>query len=372
MSNTNDAVVIRWDSFKVIGLRTVAARAMVLAAVALCGGCGVDWAYLLPAAAGQFRLIADSVPIDTAIEHGQLGDDQVAKLRLIQDARLHARDAMGLSVKDNFTKFYDSKGQAVAFNVSASRKDKLEPREWWFPIVGTVPYLGYFDRAAADAKVAWLADEGLDVFMYEIEAYSGIGFIPNLVLSPLLKRSEISIAQTVFHELLHSTVWHGDNTSFNESLASFYGRRGAISYLTETYPDQPEKVQEAMEQFEDVDRYTESMLVLFDDLEVLYASDVSAEEKIAAREAVYQAGRERFAAEVQPLMNSPGRYNWVQDIPANNAWMLGIRRYHLDLDTFERVFAATGEDWSAMLAVVREAARHSDPYAYLREWLTAR
>lgn len=350
---------------------TTALAIVLLTGNALVGGCGVDLAYLIPAAAGQIKLLWRSVPIRVAIRDGHLTEDQVAKLEVIQDARAYARDVMGLDVENNFTKFYDSGGKPVAFNVSACRKDAFEPRLWRFPVVGTVPYLGFFDRAAADAEFDRLTGEGLDVFMYEIEAYSGIGFIPNLVLSPLLERSEIHIVETIFHELLHSTIWRPDDTSFNESLATFYGRTGTVEYLADRYPDQSELVQEAIGLFEDNDRYTDFMLTLFNDLDTFYSSDLSTEEKIAGREAVYQGGRDRFVTEVQDLMNRPERYDWVRNLPANNAWMLGVRRYNLDLEVFEQVFTATGRDWVVSLRLFRDAASRSDPYGYLRASLTS-
>ena len=338
-------------------------------ATLLAGGCGIDFGYLLPAAAGQVSILSDSVPIEDAISQGRLTEDQLAKLDLIQDVRAYARDIMGLNVEGNYTRFYDSGGEPVAFNVSASRKDAFEPHLWWFPIVGTVPYLGFFDRPAADAEFDRLVLEGFDVLMYEIQAYSGIGFLPNIVLSPMLERSEVTIVDTIFHELLHSTVWRPNDTSFNESLATFYGRTGAARYLADRYPDQPEIIQEAVEVFDDIDRYTDFMLTLFHELDAFYSSDLSTQDKIAGREAIYRAGRERFATEVQPLMNWPERYDWVADFPANNAWMLGIQRYNLDLEVFEQVFAATGENWSASLELFRDAAGRTDPYDYLRAWL---
>ncbi|UCC28767.1 MAG: aminopeptidase [Phycisphaerales bacterium] len=350
---------------------TMGLAIVLLTGNALVGGCGVDFAYLIPAAAGQIKLLWRSVPIGVAIRDGRLTEDQVAKLEAIQDARAYARDVMGLNIKNNFTKFYDSGGKPVAFNVSACRKDAFEPRLWRFPIVGTVPYLGFFDRAAADAEFNRLAGEGLDVFMYEIEAYSGIGFIPNLVLSPLLERSEIHIVETIFHELLHSTIWRPNDTSFNESLATFYGRTGTVEYLADRYPDLPELVQEAIGLFEDSDRYTDFMLTLFNDLDAFYSSDLSTEDKIAGREAVYQAGRDRFATEVQHLMNWPERYDWVRNLPANNAWMLGVRRYNLDLEVFEQVFTAADRDWVVSLRLFRDAAGRLDPYGYLRASLTS-
>ena len=78
-------------------------------------------------------------------------EEQVAKLELILDTREYARDVMGLTLGSDYEKFYDSGGDAVMFNVSACRRDAFEPRQWTFPIVGTVPYLGFFNRPAANA-----------------------------------------------------------------------------------------------------------------------------------------------------------------------------------------------------------------------------
>jgi predicted aminopeptidase len=348
------------------GTTQLAVRCLGMATALLLLGAGcIDLGYLIPAAIGQLDLLRNSIPISQAIDDGGLSEEQAAKLELILDAREYARDVIGLNVGNDYTTFYESGGEPVAYNVSACRKDAFEPKLWQFPIVGTVPYLGFFDYDAALARYDQLTAEGLDVFMYEVDAYSGLGYFSNPVLSPMLDRSEISLADTVFHELLHSTIWRANDTSFNESLATFVGRTAAVRYITDRYPDRPELVREAMDLFEDGDRYSDAMLALFNDLDSFYSSGLSSEARIAGREAIYQAGRDRFAAEVQPLMNRPERYDWVRSIPTNNAWMMGIRRYNLDLDVFERVFAATGEDWPASMELFRASARTADPYAFL-------
>ncbi len=335
----------------------------------LCGGCGVDLGYIFGVAVGQIDILLHSVPIACALESGDLSEEQVGKLELIRDVREYARDAIGLSVGDNYTKFYDSSGNPVAYNVSACRKDAFEPRLWTFPIVGTLPYLGFFSRSERDAKVEELEAQGYDVSTYEVDAYSGLNFFPTVVMSPMLERSVISLTDTVIHELLHSTIWHANDVPFNESLATFFGRTGAIKYFQDRYSDQPELVQQATATFEDSDRYSDFALTLFNDLNEYYSSELSSDEKISGRESVYQAGRDRFAAEVQPLMNCPECYDWVQHLPTNNAYMMGVKRYNLDLGVFERVFSAASEDWATSIQLFREAAAEADPYAYLLSWL---
>ncbi len=348
--------------------RASALLACGLALVILTCGCGVDFAYLLPAAAGQVELLANSVPIEDAISAGTLTDEQIEKLKLIEDVRDYASGVIGLVVNDNYTTFYDSRGEDVAYNISACRKDSFTPRTWTFPFVGTVPYLGYFDYSQAVAKRDSLQAEGLDTMMYPIDAYSGIGYFVNPILSPMLERAELDLIDTVIHELLHNTIWRANDTSYSESLATFVGRRGTLSYIADRMADDPDKLAEATQKAEDTDRYNDFALDLYNELDAFYRSSLSSEEKVSGRDTLYQAGRDRFTSEIKPLMNIPSNYEWVKKLPANNAWMMSVRRYNLDLDVFERVFEANNGDWEASLTVFDAASRANDAFAYLDSW----
>ena len=342
-----------------------------LAGLVAHAGCNVDFGYLIPAAAGQLKLLQQTVPIDQAIASGDLTDQQVAKLKLILDVRDYAASRMHLDVENNYTMFYDAGDQPVAINLSASRKDALAPKLWSFPIVGTVPYLGFFDPAAATKRRRQLESEDWDVFTYEIDAYSAVGFFPNPVLSPMLERDDVSLVDTIMHELLHGTVWRVNDTPFNESLATFVGRRGAESYFADRFPDQSDFIRTAGEQFEDVDRFMAFMLDLVEQLDAYYHSDLKSSAKITGRAALIREAAGRFERDVLPLMHHPEPFAWIANgLPVNNAWYLGIRRYNLDLDVFEQVFEATGRDWPQSISLFREAAADPAPYQYLREWLS--
>lgn len=340
--------------------------------LAATAGCDVDFVYLIPAAVGQLDLLARIEPIDDVLARDELSADERAKLELIVDARRFAGEVIGLNVEDNYTMFFNSHGRPVATNVSASRKDRFEPKLWRFPVVGTVPYLGYFNPAAAMAKRRELERQNFDVFTYEIDAYSGLSFFPNPVLSPMLRRDEYSLVDTVIHELLHSTIWRMNDTSFNESLATFFGRTGAEQYFMTRFPDQPERIDRALRRFEDNDRYFDFMTGLVADMEIFYSSDLSSDHKIAARDGLIRVATSRFDAQIRPLMNEPEAFEWVRDLPANNAFLLGIRRYHLNTDIFAQVFEAVGRDWSLAIAVFAESANRPAPYAYLEDWLQGR
>jgi predicted aminopeptidase len=223
----------------------------------------------------------------------------------VEEVRLFARDEIGLNVGDHYTTFYDAGDEPVAYNLSASLRDRFAPYYWTFPLVGSVPFLGFFDRELALAKRDELRTAGYDVFIYEVDAYYALGVFSNPILSPMLDRPEESLIDTVIHELTHGTVTRANDTSFNESLATFVGRTGAVQFLEHRFADEPERQAAALARFADIDTYSEFMLTVYNELDAYYQSDLPSDAKISGRESVYQAGRDRFSAEIQAHLNNP-------------------------------------------------------------------
>lgn len=333
------------------------------------GGCGPNAFYLPSLAVGQIDLMLNSIPIVDAIDGGELSGDQVAQLELILDVRAYARDTMALTVGNSYTLFYDNARAARIYNVSASDQDRFRAMTWTFPIVGTVPYLGFFDEELAADEERALIEQGFDTFTYEVDAYSTLGFLPNPVRASFLERDTISLTDTVIHELLHSTAWRPGDTEFNESLATFVGRTGALEYLGGRFGADSAITREAISRFEDSDRFNAFMFDLYEQLDTFYNSDIGYQEKIAGREEIFESARSRFMSDIQSLMNVPENYQWVERLPSNNAWMLANYRYNLDLVLFERVHEATGLDWPLTINVFQEATAAGDPKVYLRDWL---
>lgn len=344
------------------------AGAALAACALLAAGCD-NTLYVLHAAEGQLAVQLGTEPIDRVLKSKRLPPEQQAKLELIVRVRKFAIERIGLRGGDSYTSFYDTHGKPLAFNLSAARRDRLTPRTWTFPIVGTLPYLAFFDARERDAWQARLEQRGYDTYTYELDAYSTLGYFPDPVRSPMLRRSERALADTIVHELVHNTIWRTDDTNFNESLATFVGRTGGMQFLAEEYGTDSEQVRDAADYYADLEVVNAFLARLYDELAAYYTQPRSGEELIAGREAVYQAGRERFAREVAPTLRSAKRFTFYNTLPTNNAWMLGNRRYNLDLDAFSRVYEKVGRDWRAALRVFREAAKApGDPFEYLRRW----
>ncbi len=331
--------------------------------------CGPDLLYLPSLAAGQLDVILKSTTIESAIDSGTLTDDQVRKLNLILDVRDYAINEMNLEARDSFTHFVDVSETGTLFNVSASQADQLRALTWSFPVVGTVPYLGFFDADLAANHEADLIAQGYDTWTYEVAAYSTLNFLPNPVRSTMLNRDDVALVDVVIHELLHNTVYRPSDTDFNESLATFVGRMGAVQYIRDRHPDNTDAIDFAIARNQDSDRYVEFIFNFQNELIDYYNSNESSAAKIAGREEMFQSARDDFAANVQQRMNYPENYDWVQNLPTNNAWMLGNFRYNLDLDLFADVFTAAGSHWPTAIAVYQSAAVAPDPKAFLRDYI---
>ncbi len=353
---------------------TSAAVRLVLLATLAVGLLGCDgFVYVTHLAENQLSISGETEPIDAVLASGRLSDDEQTKLELVVKARRFAADTMQLRAGSSYTTFYDTEGAPLAWNLSAARRDALVAKTWQFPVVGEVPYLAFFDEDYLRRIEADLNADGYDTQTYELDAYSTLGVFEDPVRSTMLRRSTLSLIETIIHELAHNTVWRPNATRFNESMANFVGRQGAIEFLTAEFGADSGWAEVAVAYYADLDTLNTFLLELFAELEAYYAQPLSADDKIAGREAVFAAARERFAADILPTLHYPDSFDGYANLPTNNAWMLAHERYHLDLDTFAAVHEATGGDWAATIDVFNAAAASAgDPFAHLQQWLAER
>ena len=99
------------------------------------------------------------------------------------------------------------RGDTLVLVLSAAYADRLKRYTWWFPVVGRVPYKGYFDYDAAKKARRQLAAEGFDTSLRPASAFSTLGFFNDPILSTTLAGDSIELANTVIHELTHNTFY---------------------------------------------------------------------------------------------------------------------------------------------------------------------
>lgn len=313
----------------------------------LLNGCGVD--FLWHVAVGQAKLLARRQPVEQVLEEAQLSPQEREKIRLILDVKAFAVAHLGLHADDSYTTYVDVGGPYVTYNVSAAPKDALQPYVWWFPIVGRMPYKGFFNKDRAVREARELDAQGYDTHVRGVGAYSTLGYFDDPILSSMLLYPDVTIMDTIIHELVHQTVWVKGSVSFNESLANFVGNQGTLAYLAWRYGSDAPEYQHYVDLRADGGVFREYMHALVERLQALYAQPLSRAEKIEHREQIFAEAKANYP-QVLPRMKTTAYQGYFTHRTLNNAVLLSFRRYHRGTAFFDQILAAYHGDVRQMLS----------------------
>jgi predicted aminopeptidase len=313
---------------------------------------------------GQIKLLARRQSIERVLQEGGLSAEAQKKLRLVLDVRAYAVDSLGLyASKKSYTTFVEVGGPYVIYNVSASQKDALEPYIWCFPIVGRVPYKGFFSKDAAQRQEQKLIAQGYDTYLRGVRAYSTLGYFGDPILSSMLAYHDFELVDTIIHELVHQTVWIKGSVSFNESLASFIAEKATRLYLAQhdgvTSPAY--RLYLALRADEVV--FQAYMHGIIARVEALYAQPLSREEKLRRREQLFLAARDDYPS-IFPRLKTKRYQRFFKQRWLNNAVLLAFRRYHRDMTFFEQTLASQGGDLRRMIAHVKTLRSDDIPASF--------
>ena len=214
----------------------------------VCLGIAVIWNwslifYGISQGIGQLRIVWNARPIEEVLKDPGFPDSLKQKLHLIKEIKRFAIDSLGLNDSENYQTIYDQKGEELMWVVTASEPFQLKPKTWNFPVVGSVPYKGFFDRDKALKELRNLEAEGWDVGMRNPGGWSTLGWFTDPILSGMLSRNEGDLASLIIHEMVHASVFIKDSVEFNENFASFIADSAAYNFLAWKYgKDSPEYV----------------------------------------------------------------------------------------------------------------------------------
>ena len=153
------------------------------------------------------------------------------RLRLVLKLRTFAEQSLKLPVDAHYRKYADVHRPYVVWNVEAAPEFSMQPKTWWYPLVGSLEYRGYFAERAARNYGRWLERRGYDVYIGGAQAYSTLGWFKDPVLNTFIFQPEADLAEVIFHELGHQRVFARGDTDFNEAFATTVGQEGARRWL---------------------------------------------------------------------------------------------------------------------------------------------
>lgn len=333
-----------------------------LLVLALLAGCSP--LYVLRAGYEEAKILSRREPIARLVRDSTTPPAQRDKLSLVLEVREFAADSLELDVGKSYTTFSQLDSDTLALILSAARRDRFEAHTWWFPIVGHVPYKGFFSERKAREAMAELEREGFDTYLRPTSAFSTLGWFNDPLVSPLLRYDSVSLAATVVHEVFHNTLYLPGQAMFNESLAEFVGSRGAIQFLCGRFGEASPQCERARGAWADELVFGSFLSALVAELEALYArEDLSPEQKLELREEVFRRSQARFEREVRPQLRVSSYASFARE-PLNNATLISRRLYYHRLELFEEVFRANDGDLRRTIERILEAVDDAeDPYA---------
>lgn len=293
------------------------------------------------AISGQSEIWRKSRPNATVLADPSVGDKVKQRLRLIEKLRAFAASDLHLPTK-SFGKYCDLKRPYVVWVVYAAEEFSSEGKKWWYPLVGSLKYRGFFDEKDAKQEADLLKKKGYDVFVGGVEAYSTLGYLADPVLNTFLHRNDAELAELIFHELTHAKVFIPGDTDFNEAFATANAQDGVRRWLRSKR--EPHALREYEEHLKKNGKVIDLMLETREKLKVTYAGtypDVAAER--LAKQKVFDGMLK------QALVISPHAKTHIHHLPKswNNARINTVATYYTMVPGFERLLKEKGHDLEA-------------------------
>ncbi|NJN42942.1 MAG: aminopeptidase [Flammeovirgaceae bacterium] len=276
---------------------------------------------------GQLKIVWQAKPLETYLNDSEFPDSLKSKIRLVGEIRQFAIDSLGLSDTDNYQTMFDQKGEELMWVITACEPFRIVPKTWSFPIVGEVPYKGYFVKDRALLEREQLMKEGWDVNISNPGGWSTLGWFNDPILSGMLQRSEGDLASLVIHEMVHSTLFVKDSVEFNENLASFIGDTSAYRFLINKYGLESDEFSLYSKEEHDYKKYVAHMLRGLNALEKSYQeieNDPDEMKRSKKEMAIRKIVENMDTLSLSTIRNPSKRFS--KQLP-NNAYFVSFRRY---------------------------------------------
>jgi predicted aminopeptidase len=304
---------------------------------------------------GQAKLLWAREPVDQLLADPSIDPKLRARLERVAQARAFAKE-IGLEVGEQYTSYVPWPDDRIVTSVIATEAGSIESSPFRFPIVGEVPYKGFFDRDRAKREADQLRERGMDVCVSGIRAYSTLGWFDDPLTAPMLETSDDRLFETVIHELVHATVFVKSQPDFNEGAANFIGEEATVAFFAR---DTAATV-DPRARIDDDRRISLALMALRDEVAALYEQPLDEDARRQQRTALETAARARFAA--LPLTGRDAT-RFAERARINDACLAIQGTYVADTPQYREVLERLGGDLSAFVTRLREAADADDPRA---------
>jgi len=298
--------------------------------------------YYAQAVKGHTEILTQEESIEALLDSSDLTPDLHAILSHSQEARDFAVNELGLPDNNSYRNFVDLDRDHVIWNVAATREFSVKPEQWCFLVVGCISYKGYYDRKQAKRFARELQEQGHDVYLAGVRAYSTIGWFDDPLLSTMLYRDEARRVGVMFHELAHQQVYIKDDSAFNEAFAMTVEIEGVKRwFLSRNQTALLEKYEQSLQRKWIFNRLLNKTR---EQLKAIYAQPISVDEMRQKKRQVFAGLKHEYEQARQAWGGYDGYDSWMaQDL--NNAHLSQVATYYDLIPAFQGLLAASDQDF---------------------------
>ncbi|MFP4619630.1 MAG: aminopeptidase [Spirochaetaceae bacterium] len=301
----------------------------------------IDGPYLFSQGFSMLRLRSGMKNISDLLQREELDAETRDFFLLSQDIRRFAIEELGLQDTPNYTSYVATDKNYLVDVVSAVRSDSLERFERSYPLVGKVFYRGFFKKRQAERFALRLEKKGYDVITRRVSAYSSLGMLTDPLYSYMTHYDTYRLAELIIHEQVHSTLWIPGYNEFNEEIATFIGREGALEYVRRRYGSDAPLIPEIQKERKDYISLLNFFLDLYGQLETRYAELPEKTDRLAVKSEILEGSRRRFSSSYEEMFLTE-RYSYLKEMEWNHALIDLYAQYGRDLSSFYRLFEYLG------------------------------
>jgi predicted aminopeptidase len=335
----------------------------VLLLLTACADIGYYW----HSANAHLSLMNKRVDIDEMLADTSLDGELRGRLQSVQQMRVFSIERLALPDNGSYSSYVELDRPYVLQNLFAATEFSTRLHSWCYPIIGCTSYRGYYDETRLQSYVETLQNDGFEVYIGQVSAYSTLGWFDDPVLSSFIDWPDYRLAGLLFHELTHQRVYIADDTGFNESLASAVQQAGILLWL------------EAENQTSQLDRfhrwliYRNQVLALIGEtretLALVYQQDIAESEKREQKHLAFERARLSHAEIAQQHNIKQGYTHWFAS-ELNNAKIGSIATYSTRVPAFSNMITAHNQDFNAFFSYVEKLGDLEKPMrdACLEAW----
>ncbi len=328
---------------------------------------GCQLGYIAQSAFYQAKMMRKRVPLKYALENYDLSPEQREKLKLAIDIRNFMKEELGLDTGSNYSRYVHLDRDYVTYAVNASPKDQLKTYKWHFPIIGSVPYKGYFKKEWAIEEANELKEKNLDTYVRGVSAYSTLGWFEDPLLSSMLRMDEHHFVSTLIHETVHANLYIEGESKFNERVATFLGQLGAEAYYEKL--NRGDEIREILKnEAHDELLFSDFISKQLKDLREWYKDNKTNKKLIELREKKFKEMQAAFKKEVLPNLKTDN-YKWFPDRELNNAFLLLLELYNSDFSDLETLANQYGREFKKVFNELKKLEDIENPEKALKNKL---